>query len=61
VAIDEIHEYRGEKSRPFVGAVAMSMQAMAVIGASATPVLSNAKVSRCHCLPGRRVSLLTIS
>ena len=44
LAIDEVHEYRGEKSRQFVGAVAIANKARAVIGASATPVLSNAKV-----------------
>ncbi|KIM38289.1 hypothetical protein M413DRAFT_12967 [Hebeloma cylindrosporum] len=42
-AVDEIHEYRGEKSRHFVGAVRVAKNSLAVIGASATPVHSNAK------------------
>lgn len=44
LALDEVHEYRGEKSRQFIGAVAISKRALAVVGVSATPVMSNAKV-----------------
>jgi len=51
LAIDEVHEYRGEKSRQFVGAVALAKKATAVVGASATPVLSNAKVHSSSGLP----------
>jgi len=52
VALDEVHEYRGEKSRQFVGAVAISKCALAMAGVSATPVMSNAKVCSPCGLPG---------
>jgi len=52
LTLDEVHEYRGEKSRQFVGAVAIAKHASATVGVSATPVMSNAKVC-CYCgLPG---------
>ena len=50
--IDEIHEYRGKKSRQFMGTVAIAKQALAVVGASATPVLSILKVHSSCGLPG---------
>jgi hypothetical protein len=51
VAFDEVHEYRGERSRQFVGAVEIAKCAVAAVGISATPVLSNAKVSLLVVIP----------
>ena len=52
LTFDEVHEYRGERSRQFIGAVAIAQCASAVVGVSATPVMSNAKVCRSCGLPG---------
>jgi hypothetical protein len=45
VAIDEIHEFRGPRSRGFIGAVAIARSASLVIGCSATPIVSQPRVS----------------
>jgi len=43
--IDEIHEFRGDRSKNFIGAVAMGKRARVVIGCTATPLHSNPVVS----------------
>lgn len=45
VAIDEIHEFRGSRSRAFIGAVALAKRAAVVVGATATPIVSQPRVS----------------
>lgn len=38
--IDEIHEFRGDKSRFFLGTLALAKCAHLVLGATATPIVS---------------------
>lgn len=45
VAFDEIHEFRGPQARGFIGAVALARSASLVIGCTATPIVSQPRVS----------------
>jgi hypothetical protein len=43
--IDEIHEFRGDKSRYFLGALALAHCVKLIVGASATLIVSQPRVS----------------
>lgn len=43
--IDEIHEFRGDKSRYFLGALALANCVKLIVGASATLIVSQPRVS----------------
>jgi len=44
VAFDEIHEFRGSRSRGFIGAVALARLASFAVGCTATPIVSQPRV-----------------